>query len=130
MRIILVDGDNAETYDSLEQAAAAAKARYSYLEKDGFKLPPWEYPIHNIPDLTAAINDYKARLCAALGRRDEIAAGPRLRAKKRATGFGAGDKLSSRDYCCNPRLGSSSPCGVAPRLARPLSPVAGTSSAI
>lgn len=78
MKIILLDGDTTETYDSLQEAVTAAMAWYSYLEKDGFKLPSWDYPIQNVCALAAAINDYKARLASALGYRDEVQAGFRL----------------------------------------------------
>jgi hypothetical protein len=81
MSITLVDGDSTETYDTLEEAVAAAKTWYSNLEKDGFKLPPWDYQVRNFNCLLNAIADYNTRLAAARGEnRDPFQAGFRLRA--------------------------------------------------
>ncbi len=79
MQITLLDGDNTETYDSLEGAVAAAKAWYSNLETDSFKLPAWNYQIQNIDDLNVAIGNYKAQIAGALGIQDETQAELRFR---------------------------------------------------
>jgi hypothetical protein len=81
MTITLVDGDNSETYNTLEEAVTAAKTWYSNLEKDGFKLPPWDYKVRNLTGLLNAIADYNTRLAAARGENTEpFHAGFRLKA--------------------------------------------------
>ena len=65
MPIVLSDADKTEQYNSLEEAIAAAKAWYSSLETDDFKLPPWDYQIQSIDDLNVAIANYKAQLAGA-----------------------------------------------------------------
>ena len=72
MPIVLSDADKTETYNTLEEAVAAAKAWYSSLETDEFKLPPWDYQIQNVDDLNVAIANHKAQLAGAQGCRDGI----------------------------------------------------------
>jgi hypothetical protein len=69
MTISLLGQHTHETYKKLEDAVAGAKTWFLYLEKDGVKLPSWDYKVESVADLQRAVARYKARLAAALGIR-------------------------------------------------------------
>ena len=74
----LSDSKTSETFDSLEEAVAAAQKWYKNRETERVQLPPWNYQIADIFALNTAIEDYEARLAEALGYRDVYGPGNQL----------------------------------------------------
>jgi hypothetical protein len=75
MIITLFEGQRSETYNSLSEAAKAAKDWYFDLEVD---VPPWDYEIQTYDDLLEAVEEHKRRIASAVANRDDYCPKPRL----------------------------------------------------
>lgn len=76
MIITLFEGERSETYNSLSEAADAAKNWYSHLQEDA---PPWDYAVQTYDDLMEAVEEHKKRIAYAVADRDDYYPRPRLR---------------------------------------------------
>jgi hypothetical protein len=75
MIITLFEGQRCETYESLSEAADAAKNWYSDFGEDA---PPWDYEIQTYDDLLEAIEEHKKRVASWVANRDDYYPKPRL----------------------------------------------------
>ena len=75
MIITLFEGQRSETYNSLSEAADAAKNWYSEAGEDA---PPWDYEIQTHDDLLEAVEEYKKRVDSCVTNRDGYYLKPRL----------------------------------------------------
>jgi hypothetical protein len=78
MIITLFEGQRTETYNSLSEAASAAKNWYPDLEEE--KRPPWDYKIQTFGGLLAAIEANNRRIASALANDGDCYQRPRLAA--------------------------------------------------
>jgi hypothetical protein len=78
MIITLFEGQRTETYDSLSEAANAAKNWYSDLKED--ETPPWDYEIQTFDGLLDAIEAHNKRTASALANAGDYYPKPRLAA--------------------------------------------------
>jgi hypothetical protein len=75
MIITLFEGQRSETYNSLSEAADAAKNWYSEAGEDA---PPWDYEIQTYDDLLEAVEEHKTRVGSCVAKRDGYYPKPRL----------------------------------------------------
>jgi hypothetical protein len=75
MIITLFEGQRSETYNSLSEAANAAKNWYSEAGEDA---PPWDFEIQTYDDFLEAVQEYKKRVDSFVTSRDGHYPKPRL----------------------------------------------------